>query len=164
MQCLSLEYTSHLFLSKRKTRLRDQDNTWTEFKCSTMLRMHTGVKVMTFDLLWSSLRPDTGCESEPCFILDPGADSFLFCHEREHGPVLSPEAGGQSVTRSRPRRTCEARVSCCLVWPCTCEGLFRAGNKKIIQTYNICITQYITVQADVNRASIEKCHVYLFWR
>ena len=88
----------------------------------------SGVKVMTFDLLWSSLAPrpgGTGCESEASSC--PVRTVFCFVMSGQRAPPSSrdPEAGGQSVTRSRPRRTCAApcRVSWWGVtmhmgWPC----------------------------------------------
>ena len=87
----------------------------TKFKYSTMLRMHnsSGVKVMTFNLLWSSLAPgDTGCGCRGFILAESGRGQFfvLSWADTELRP-LDPEAGGQSVTRSGPRRTCEARVA-----------------------------------------------------
>ena len=130
MQCLSLEYTSHLFLSKRKTRLRDQDNTWTNaapqcWGCTLVWK------------LWRLTYYEALCAQTQAVSPSPASSWIrartVFCFVMSgHGPVLSPEAGGQSVTRSRPRRICEARARvscCCLEWPHV-RGLFRAGIEK----------------------------------
>ena len=111
MQCLSLEYTSHLFLSKRK------QDFWTKTalkqilnprQCRACTVRGARVKVMTFDLLWSSLarrhrlwRP----RLHPGRVR-AGAGSFLFCHER----APSSRSGGRRSVSDEVRAPEDVRT------------------------------------------------------